>query len=204
MKRIKEWKKELWNHKRVILISLLFLLIALFLDYQAGIYVTNTQGVVVPDLILDHTPTLDLDFLYIYFNILIIFLLFIYPLFFKIHEFHKVISQVSLLVVIRAAFTCLTHLQAPLTAFKFQIPSLISFISFENDLFFSGHTAIPFLGFLIFKNKIRYFFLGASIIMGLTVLLMHVHYSIDVFSAFFITYGSFKIGNWFFNKEIKE
>jgi len=31
-------------------------------------------------------------------------------------------------------------------------------------------------------------------VMAATVLLMHVHYSIDVFSAFFITYGIYKIG----------
>ncbi len=74
-------------------------------------------------------------------------------------------------------------------------------MDFKNDLFFSGHTAVPFLGFLLFKNrKVKYTFLGASIIMAITVLLMHVHYSIDVFSAFFITYGTFKIGEWLFKK----
>ena len=36
--------------------------------------------------------------------------------------------------------------------------------------------------------------------MGITVLGMHQHYSIDVFAAFFITYGCYKFGNWFLMK----
>jgi hypothetical protein len=61
--------------------------------------------------------------------------------------------------------------------------------------------AVPFLGFLLFReDNIRYFFLFFSFFMGAVVLLMHVHYSIDVFSAFFITYGTHKVGEKFFNK----
>ena len=39
-----------------------------------------------------------------------------------------------------------------------------------------------------------------SLIMGVTVLLMHVHYSIDVFSAFFISYGVYTFSNMIFNQ----
>jgi len=199
--KINEWKKEIVDHKKYIYLSLLFLIIAIVLDYFAGMYVSSTQGVVAPDLILDHVPTLDLDFIFIYGDILIISLIILYPLFFKIKVFHKAIIQFSLLVMVRAIFTTFTHLKTPASALKFHIPYLISFIFFRNDLFFSGHTAVPFLGFLLFKNKkIKYFFLIASIIMGFVVLLMHVHYTIDVFGAFFITYGVFKFGEWFFRK----
>jgi hypothetical protein len=40
--------------------------------------------------------------------------------------------------------------------------------------------------------------LGASIVLAITVLLMHVHYSIDVASAYFITYGVYKVGDQLF------
>lgn len=200
MRKIDSWKNELNKHKRLILFSILFLIVSLILNYFAGNYVSGTIGAVAPDLILDHLPTLDLDIIFIYGAVLVIAILFIYPLFFKVHELHKVISQFSLLVMIRSIFICFTHLQLPLNALKFKVPFLLPFLSLQNDLFFSGHTAFPFLGFLLFKGKIRYFFLASSLVMGAVVLFMHVHYTIDVLSAFFITYGSFKIGEWFFNK----
>jgi membrane-associated phospholipid phosphatase len=106
-----------------------------------------------------------------------------------------------LLVLIRSFFISLTHLGIPADAILPSGPHLWSMIIFKNDLFFSGHTALPFLGFLIFrKEKIRAFFLVMTVILAATVLLMHVHYSIDVFAAFFIAYGSYKFGNIIFKK----
>ncbi|MDD5651112.1 MAG: phosphatase PAP2-related protein [Candidatus Nanoarchaeia archaeon] len=197
----KEWKKEVWHHKHLILLSLLFLLISFILNYFASIYVSEISSVAAPDLILDHLPTFDLDFILTYGILLIIALIFLYPLLFKVHYFHTVVSQFSLLVLVRSIFICFTHLKIPVNALTFKAPHIISFFSAQNDLFFSGHTAIPFLGFLLFhEEKIGYFFLLSSFIMGIVVLLMHVHYSIDVFSAFFITYGTFKFGKWVFGK----
>jgi hypothetical protein len=199
--KISDGKKEVLSHKYLIALSVVFLVIASVLSYYAGIYVQNTPGVSAPDLILDHIPTVDLDFLFIYGAIAIVVILFLYPILFKMQELHKVISQFSLLILVRAAFITFTHLSTPAGALKFKIPWIFSFLDFQNDLFFSGHTAIPFLGFLLFKDsKIRWFFLAASIIMAAVVLLMHVHYTIDVLSAFFIAYGTYKIGAWFFEK----
>ena len=66
---------------------------------------------------------------------------------------------------------------------------------FENDMFFSGHTAMPFLGFYLFRHSpLRYVFLVGAIVMGIVVLAMHLHYSIDVFAAFFMTYCSYRMG----------
>lgn len=64
-----------------------------------------------------------------------------------------------------------------------------------NDLFFSGHTALPFLMALIFWQnvKLRWAFILLSLFFGSAALLGHLHYSIDVFAAFFITYGIFHI-----------
>lgn len=104
--------------------------------------------------------------------------------------------------MVRSIFMCFTHLSTPSDASTFTVPYLVSFFTFQNDLFFSGHTAVAFLGFLLFRQnkKLKYFFLITSISMGIIVLLMHVHYSIDVFSAFFIAYGTFRVGEWFFKK----
>lgn len=195
------WKQELKNHKNLILLSIIFFIFAVVINAIAGDYVRDITGVIASDLILNHIPQTNLSVIYVYGAILVIATLFIYPLLFRVKELHKVISQLSLLILVRAVFICFTHLQSPTIGLYPTFPWPFSLMDFRNDLFFSGHTAIPFLGFLLFKNsKVGYYFLAASIVMAITVLVMHIHYSIDVFSAFFITYGTFKIGEWFFKK----
>ncbi len=196
----RRWRNEIYNHRHSIMLSLVFLVLAVFFDFLAGRYVMKVPSVVAPDLILDHIPTISfISPFFVYGYVIIIAVLLLYPLFFKVNELHRVINQFSLLVMVRAAFTCFTHLQSPSDAASFTVPWIIASITFQNDLFFSGHTAVTFLGFLLFrKEKIGYFFLVASILMAITVLLMHVHYTIDVLSAFFITYGTFNIGKWFY------
>lgn len=199
--KIDAWKKEILDHKYLLLLSILFLFVSLILEYFSGNYVTKVVGVSAPDLILDNIPTFDLDGIFIYGGALTVALFLLYPFFFRVKELHKAISQFSLLVLMRDAFITFTHLHTPAGALQFTIPGWFSYFVFHNDLFFSGHTAIPFLGFLLYKgSKIRYLFLAISIIMAIVVLLMHIHYSIDVFSAFFITYGTFKMGEWIFSK----
>ena len=72
-----------------------------------------------------------------------------------------------------------------------------------NDLFFSGHTGLPFLLALIFweNKKLRFLFLGFSVLFAVVVLLGHLHYSIDVFAAYFITYTIFHICKFLFKKD---
>jgi hypothetical protein len=201
MGKIKEWKDEIVRHKFLLLISVIFLIIANLLNFLAGEYTETISTVAVTDLILDHIPAINLNFLFVYgFTFILIVFLF-YPLFFEVKKLHVAISQFSLLVMIRSFFVSLTHLSIPAGAVITQAPKLYALLDFQNALFFSGHTAVPFLGFLLFrKRKIGIFFLIATVVMALTVLFMHVHYSIDVFAAIFITYGSYKIGQWLFNK----
>jgi len=42
-----------------------------------------------------------------------------------------------------------------------------------------------------------------AIFFGVVVLLGHIHYSIDVFSAFFITYSIFHMAKYLFKNEFK-
>jgi len=194
-KGFRDWKNELFEHKYLILLSVIIVGIATFLDYFSGVYVSSTEGIDVPDLILSHIGPFNMSFLFVYGYITLILILFLYPLIFHIRTLHIVVSQFSLLVMLRALFMIFTHLGTPSDAMQVSFPWFFKGLSFQNDMFFSGHTAIPFLGFLLFKGKkIRHFFLIGSIFMAITVLGMHMHYSIDVFSAFFITYCSHKLG----------
>ena len=61
-----------------------------------------------------------------------------------------------------------------------------------KDLFFSGHTATLFLLFLVIDKKpYKQIFLFLTMLVGVCVILQHVHYFIDVFSAPFFTYGCY-------------
>lgn len=201
MKRIKAWAREVREHRKLILVSIIFLIISLAITYFMGDYTSEIKTVAVPDLILDHVPVVDLSFLFFYGFEIVIAVLLLYPLVFNVKEFHIAISQLSLLVLIRSLFTALTHLGVPSNSISIYSSGLYNWLVFQNDLFFSGHTAIPFLGFLLYrKEKIGIFFLIATVVLAATVLFMHLHYSIDVFAAIFIAYGSYKLGNWLFRK----
>ena len=193
-----EWKKELSKHYKSIVFSIFLLIIAAVINYNAGVYVTEKGDVPVGDFILDNVGPYDLNILFVYVWLIAFGIFIFYPLFFKVSLFHRVLGQFSFLLIVRSFFITLTHLKTPLTAVAPAFPGPLSFLVFQNDLFFSGHTAIPFLAFLVYKDyKIRWFFLAASILMAATVLLMHAHYSIDVFAAYFITYGSYKLAQFF-------
>lgn len=198
------WFVEFKRYKYFILISLIVVSIAIYADYLSGTYVSSARVADVPDLIIDHIGPYDLSFLFVYGYLFLVFLLFLNPIIFHIGRLHRVVGQFSLLILIRSFFIVFTHLQTPLDAIAVNFPWPFEGLSFLNDLFFSGHVAVPFLGFLIFRKNgssiLKYLFLFGSIIMSLTVLLMHQHYSIDVFAAFFITYSSYKLGEFLFKK----
>jgi len=96
----------------------------------------------------------------------------------------------------------MTHLGAPAIRLDdFTQIGAIKTLDFTKDLFFSGHIAIPLVGFLLIKNKkVKIISLIAAIAMSFGVLAMHVHYSIDVFAAPFIVFGIYYLINKYLNK----
>ena len=201
---LKDWKKEILAHKKQIFYAILFLAIALIINGIFSSYVYKKAIVKeVPDIVLDNIPVINLSFLYVWIYITVITIIILYPFIFKPKKFHYSLAMLSLFIITRAVFIILTHLKTPAEAINVIFPTGFDWLNFNNDLFFSGHTGLPFLGFLIFRKQnkwLGYFMLAASVILGITVLLMHEHYSIDVISAFFITYGIYKIGNWLFKE----
>ncbi len=200
--RLGVWAREVWKQRNLIFFSLILLSLALIFDYHSGQFVANLENaVVVPDAIIDNFGPYDLGILFIEFYFIITTVYFAYPVFFNVRKLPRAIAHFSLLVLVRSFMIVFTHLKTPETGIPVHFPFVFNSLVFQNDMFFSGHTAAPFLGFLLFKeSKIRYFFLASSIVMGITSLLAHRHYSIDVFSAFFIAYGTFVVGERIFNK----
>lgn len=185
------------------LISFIFLALCISTNYMLGLYVVKKESNSVTDIILSNTRVYDVDQFFVWGTFLFIIFVFL----FCIKNPYKIpylIKSTALFILIRSIFMSLTHL-APFPERILLEPSIIiSKMSFGADLFFSGHTGLPFLMSLIFwQNKIlRYTFLFLSIFFGIIVLLGHIHYSIDVLAAFFITYTIHDISKYLFKKDL--
>jgi len=196
-----------WKQKEFLLsmlVSFLFLIISIAINHFASLYVDKSAGIHVTDIFLDNLPVVNVNFivnevawLFIWF---IVFLLFIKP-----QRIPFVLKNLALFIFIRAIFISLTHL-GPIPDHSFlSRHDILSSIASGNDMFFSGHTGMPFLSALIFwENKpLRYIFLFASLMFGTSMILGHLHYSIDVAAAFFITHSIYRIGRRLFYADYK-
>ena len=184
-----------------LLEAVILFIVSVFVTHFASKYAGIRAGNHVEDIILSNTPVFDFEFIFVQGAIMLI--LFVIVLCFRFRAMAPfLIKTTALFVIIRAAFVSLTHIGPyPL---KLQVESgLLNFITSGNDLFFSGHTGLPFLIALIFWDHvyIRTLFLSSSIIFGVIVLLSHLHYSIDVFSAFFITYSIYHMAITLFRRD---
>lgn len=194
-----------WSRKDFLKSSLVgaaILIFSLFLNYSASIYATNSVSNPVTDLLLDHLPVVDTSFFFdnavVVFTLLMVILFIIEPQYIPF-----VLKSAALFIIIRSLFLVLTHIAPSPEAISLNPGRILSKFVFGGDLFFSGHTGMPFLMALIFwrQKTLRYLFLASSIIFGFLLLLGHLHYSIDVFAAFFITYTIFNISIWLFEKD---
>jgi membrane-associated phospholipid phosphatase len=112
----------------------------------------------------------------------------------------------GLMVIFRTIAMYLTPLNPPNGIILLDDPFVQFFGQGEiltKDLFFSGHTATLFLLFLLTENKkLRMIFLASTFVVGACVLFQKVHYSIDVFAAFFFAFYAFRIVNYFHKTEM--
>jgi hypothetical protein len=195
-----------WSTNKIIISALwgiFFVIISLLVNYYAGIYATNHMSNPVNDIILDHLPTFDVDGIFIY-GIISFFIFVVALLSYRPRRIPFVLKSFSLFIVVRSFFVILTHLAPSMHQIPFDTNSfIINTFTFTGDLFFSGHTGLPFLMALVFWDEkfLRWLFLIVSFFFGAVVLLGHLHYSIDVFSAFFITFGIYHISLRLFEKD---
>jgi hypothetical protein len=195
------------------LFGLLLLAAALVFNYFAAAYATARASSSVADIILSNIPVFNVDWVFVFgpfvFIIIMVCIALWHP---KTLPFTG--KSIAAFVVVRSFFIMLTHI-GPFPDHNiidgttlnllnlFSINPSFFLFSTGADLFFSGHTGLPFMLALVFwKHRlIRIFCLATSIFFGIIVLLGHLHYSIDVASAFFISYTIFIITTKVFRKD---
>jgi hypothetical protein len=197
--------KSLWKDRNFILpviVGVVLLLSSFIINYFAGVFANNSVSNSVTDIILDNTRVWNVAFLFIdgaiIFWIFILIMLIIEP-----KKIPFTLKSLALFTVVRSAFIILTHLAPFANHLVLPTKNLIDMFTFGGDLFFSAHTGGPFLMALIFWDRkyVRYVCLISSVVFGIVVLLGHLHYSIDVFAAFFITYSIYHMSAYFFKHD---
>lgn len=183
------------NRNRVeLILTIVFLIISLVCLANFLNFVEERPGVVLSDPVLNLFNPVDLSWLtfgLVYFSILFA----VYFLIKKPVQLIFTFQLYTIMVIIRITAMYLLPLEPPENMILLSDPVVEYFgtgQALSKDLFFSGHTATLFILYLVTENKaIKHTFLVCTAIVGLSVLLQHVHYTIDIFAAVFFTYSAF-------------
>lgn len=188
-----EWKNRSFR-RRLFFTALGMVLLVYgfshFLDYIEG-----RPGVVIADPLLQTFAPIDVTWL----TFLVIYISVIIALLFLALEPRRLLvaMQAYMLMVVARA---LSMYFVPLDPSPQLIPLTDPFVeslssgTLTRDLFFSGHTSTLFLLFLTANSRpLRVFFLIGTVIVGICVILQHVHYTFDVVAAPFYSYTCYRL-----------
>ncbi len=202
--------RDFWTKHDIFLLltSFSWFVSAIIIQHFAYLYIDgHVVGTHVGDIILDNIPAINLDF-FIVQGALLSTLLVVFLFATKPRYLPFALKSLALFIIIRSFFISLTHLGINLHQITLNTNSVgFSIYDFlynaKNDFFFSGHVGAACLfGFIFWNEKIWgvVFFVFAGIF-GISMLLAHMHYSIDVFAAPFIVYSLFIISTKLFRRD---
>lgn len=189
-----EWKLALGDKN-----FLLKLLITpgLFFVYSAitqklGNYIEMRKGILLDDKLLNLIPSFDFSFaifilLYSCLSLVILTHLHKPKIILRIIEMHFLVAVVRQICILCVALDPPTGIIVLRDVFL-ENTVYPRHSPLTKDLFFSGHVASIWLYFLCAENKVVKYYLGfATFMMSFMILSMRVHYSYDVYGAFFFT-----------------
>ena len=109
------------------------------------------------------------------------------------------IFMLSVYLLVRTAFVFLSPIGPPagmldMRQLDYIFSRLLGTYTFNNEFVFSGHTSTPFLFYLFFETKgLKRVMMAGSLTMAVCVLLSHNHYTVDVLSAYLVSYAVYKL-----------
>lgn len=193
---------------RSFLVALILLSLAIVLQFYASAYSERVSSNFVHDILLDNLPVINLDLIIVE-GALAAILGSIILLIAKPQYIVFTLKAAAIFVATRAVFIAATHLGIypgqinPDTGF---FDRIYTGLGLEAGFFFSGHTGLTFLMSLIFWDERfwRYLYMALAIVFGVSVLLAHVHYTIDVLAAPYMTFALFKLSQYFFAEDYRQ
>lgn len=187
----KAWQERRFRNKTIIALLLVTIILTLLPTFFA--FIEKREGMVLQDYLLDAIPAMDVSiptFIIIWSVVMLV----LYRIYQNPRLFLVVAYGFILMCLARILTISLLPLNPPTGIITLQDPiANIAYggngIFITKDLFYSGHTGNMFLFFLCLEAKWdKIIALTASFLIGLLVLIQHIHYSIDVFAAFIFTY----------------
>ena len=185
------WQLRSFRNKTFVALALVAIILLTLPTFFA--FIEKREGMVLQDFVLDAIPAKDVSiptFVVIWSVVLLVF----YRIYQSPRLFLVVAYGFILMCLARLLTISLLPLNPPAGIITLKDPiANIAYggngIFITKDLFYSGHTGNMFLFFLCLQHKWdKIIALAASFIVGILVMVQHIHYSIDVFAAFIFTY----------------
>ena len=185
------WAIRSFKIKTIVALTLVAIILFILPTFFA--FIEKREGMVLQDFVLDAIPAMDVSiptFVVIWSVVLLVF----YRIYQNPSIFLVVAYGFILMCLARVLTISLLPLNPPpgLIMLKDPIANIAyggKGIFITKDLFYSGHTGNMFLFFLCLKAKWdKIIALAASFMVGILVLIQHIHYSVDVIAAFIFTY----------------
>jgi hypothetical protein len=185
------WQLRSFRNKTILALAFVAIILLALPSFFA--FIEKREGMVLQDFVLERLPAIDVSiptFIIIWSVVLLVF----YRIYQNPNIFLVIAYGFILMCIVRVLTISLLPLNPPpgLITLKDPIANIVyggNGIFITKDLFYSGHTGNMFLFFLCLEAKWdKIIALAASFMVGILVLIQHIHYSVDVIAAFIFTY----------------